>query len=64
MISGGVCVFTMHGGRVLANKSESTMSVRYEDLIINTYDVLKNILDFLRLELSEEQLQHGIHGAS
>ena len=39
------------------------MSVRYEDLIINTYDLLKNISDFLQLELSEEQLQYGIHGA-
>jgi len=51
-------------GRVLANKPERTMSVRYEDLIINTYDLLKNISDFLQLELSEEQLQYGIHSAS
>jgi len=51
-------------GRVLKNIPNTTMFVKYEDLIINTDDVLKNISDFLRLELSEEQLQHGIHGAS
>jgi len=51
-------------GRVLENMPESTMYVRYEDLKINTYGVLKNISDFLGLELSNEQLQHGIHGAS
>jgi len=51
-------------GRVLKNIPNTTMFVRYEDLMINTYDVLKDISDFLQLELSEEQLQHSIYSAS
>ena len=51
-------------GRVLANMPDNTVSIRYEDLATNTHNILKNVSAFLELELSEEQLQYGIHGAS
>ncbi|MFT5425240.1 MAG: hypothetical protein ACI9ZT_000164 [Gammaproteobacteria bacterium] len=51
-------------GRVLANVPDTTMSIKYEDLLTNTFDILKTASVFLELELDEEQLNHGLHGAS
>jgi len=51
-------------GRVLINIPDTTMSIRYEDMMTNTHDVLKNISAFLRLELSDKHLQFGINEAS
>jgi sulfotransferase family protein len=51
-------------GRVLSNIPDQTMSIKYEDLITNTHDILKNISAFMELELYDEHLQHGINEAS
>jgi len=51
-------------GKVLANIPDSTMLIRYEDLIANTFYSLKNVSHFLGLELSDEQLEYGIDEAS
>lgn len=51
-------------GRVLANIPKNTVSVRYEDLVADTYTELNKISVFLGLELNEEQLRYGIEEAS
>ena len=51
-------------GRILKNMPDSTLYIKYEDLLTNTFHVLRNASDFLELELSNEQLQAGIDGAS
>ena len=51
-------------GRVLKNIPDTTIFIRYEDLAANTFHTLKNISTFLKLDLSDEHLQHGISEAS
>ena len=51
-------------GRILNNMPDSTFSIKYEDLLTNTFHVLTNASEFLGLELKDEQLRLGINGAS
>ena len=51
-------------GRVLTNAPDHAITIKYEDLITDTPGVLKNISNFLGLELSDEQLEYGINEAS
>jgi len=51
-------------GRILSNIPDTTMFIRYEDMMTNTHNELKNISAFLRLELSDKHLQFGIDEAS
>jgi hypothetical protein len=51
-------------GRILENIPDTTIFIRYEDLTENTFHTLKNISIFLKLDLSDDHLQHGINEAS
>lgn len=51
-------------GRVITNVPDHAITIKYEDLVSNTHNVLKNISIFLGLELNDEQLEYGINEAS
>ena len=51
-------------GRVLTNVPETTRFIRYEDLTTNTFSTLKDVSDFIDLDLNDDQLQFGIDEAS
>lgn len=53
-----------HVNSWIDNKPEKFLLIKYEDVVLDTYNKIKNILNFLNLKINESLLQQAIQNSS